>query len=94
MEMLTGARPAGGAATTAKSGAADCAPAASKRTGAFRGGRNRGDARCARAHGVRFCGRCAAFPCPHLTELIFWNPDVVEHMRALAERWGGVGYDG
>lgn len=49
---------------------------------------------CARAHGVRFCGICAAFPCPHLTELIFWNPDVVAHLRALAERWGDVGYDG
>lgn len=57
---------------------------------------------CSRAHGVRFCGLCAAFPCPQLPELIFWNPDVVEHMRALARQWarsggegrGSIGYDG
>lgn len=40
---------------------------------------------CAREHHAQFCGLCAAFPCQELTQLIHWNPHVVEEMTALAE---------
>lgn len=41
---------------------------------------------CAREHKVQFCGVCPEFPCSKLPELIPWNPNIVAHLRALAER--------
>lgn len=43
---------------------------------------------CAKAHGVRFCGICAEFPCAPLTALIHWNPNIVDAMRELARAYG------
>lgn len=47
---------------------------------------------CARAHGVRFCGVCGAFPCPGLGAMLHWQPDPEGRMRALASvyrEWEG-----
>lgn len=41
---------------------------------------------CARDHGARFCGVCREFPCKEMTALIYWKPDVEEHMRRLAQQ--------
>ncbi len=43
--------------------------------------------KCARRHGVQFCGLCGEFPCAWLKEKIVWNPRAVEHLAALAEEW-------
>ncbi|MCR5681528.1 MAG: DUF3795 domain-containing protein, partial [Clostridiales bacterium] len=43
--------------------------------------------RCARRHGVQFCGLCEEFPCTWLKEKIVWNPHAVDHLAALAEAW-------
>jgi GNAT superfamily N-acetyltransferase len=43
--------------------------------------------RCARDHGVRFCGLCSAFPCVELTKKIHWNPHVVERLTNLADTY-------
>ena len=37
--------------------------------------------RCAKNHGVQFCGLCAEFPCEDLPKKIHWNPNVVEHLH-------------
>ncbi|MDE5950566.1 MAG: DUF3795 domain-containing protein [Acetatifactor sp.] len=42
---------------------------------------------CAREHNVQFCGICDAFPCEHLTSTIHWNPNIVDHLNALAEQY-------
>ena len=39
---------------------------------------------CARDHGVQFCGLCPEFPCAELPRRIHWNPQIVEHLTALA----------
>ena len=43
--------------------------------------------KCARRHGVQFCGLCAEFPCEWLKQKIVWNPRAVEHLAELAERY-------
>ena len=43
--------------------------------------------KCAREHGVRFCGLCAEFPCGELTKKIHWNPKVIEHLTELAKAY-------
>jgi len=45
--------------------------------------------RCAKNHGVQFCGLCAEFPCDGLTKLIHWNPNAVEHLEGLARVYRG-----
>jgi len=40
--------------------------------------------KCAREHGVQFCGLCSKFPCGELTKKIHWNPNIVEHLTKLA----------
>lgn len=47
---------------------------------------------CARAHGVRFCGICDEFPCGQLTAIVHWNPNIVEHLRGLAQAYGREGF--
>ena len=42
---------------------------------------------CARKHNVQFCGICDEFPCEQLTSVIHWNPDIVEHLKALAREY-------
>ena len=42
---------------------------------------------CARDHGVQFCGLCAEFPCTELPRKIPWNPQIVEHLTALAAEY-------
>ena len=42
---------------------------------------------CTRAHGVRFCGLCAEFPCEKLPALAHWNPDIIRHMEALRDAY-------
>lgn len=42
---------------------------------------------CARKHNVQFCGLCGEFPCEQLPSIIQWNPDIIEHLSALAERY-------
>lgn len=41
---------------------------------------------CARKHNVQFCGICEAFPCAQLTSVIHWNPNIVEHLKCLAQK--------
>lgn len=45
--------------------------------------------RCARAHGVQFCGICPEFPCEWLPKKIVWNPNIVEHLFSLAALYRG-----
>lgn len=42
---------------------------------------------CARRHNVQFCGICDQFPCDRLTSIIHWNPDIVEKLSELAEKY-------
>ena len=42
---------------------------------------------CAQTHHVQFCGLCDEFPCEQLTSIIHWNPDIVEHLSALAKNY-------
>lgn len=42
---------------------------------------------CAREHGVQFCGLCNEFPCGKLPSMIHWNPNIVEHLSALAKQY-------
>ena len=42
---------------------------------------------CAREHNVQFCGICNEFPCSQLTSIINWNPNIVEHLSALAKKY-------
>jgi len=39
--------------------------------------------KCAKEHGVQFCGLCKEFPCNDLTEKIHWNPNIIEHLTNL-----------
>ena len=41
--------------------------------------------KCAREHGVWFCGLCEDFPCAWLPEKVSWNPNVVDDIAKLAE---------
>lgn len=41
---------------------------------------------CTKAHGVRFCGVCSAFPCEHLP-MLRWRPDCVKELAELAETY-------
>ncbi len=34
---------------------------------------------------ITACGLCSGFPCDNISKLIYWNPDVIEHMKALRE---------
>ena len=43
---------------------------------------------CTKEHGVQFCGLCREFPCDRITEMIHWNPEIIEHMTRLAEMAG------
>jgi len=43
--------------------------------------------KCAREHGVQFCGLCAEFPCAWLPEKVSWNADIVEDLTRLAEMY-------
>jgi len=40
--------------------------------------------KCARSHGVQFCGICPEFPCEWLPKKIVWNLNIVEHLSSLA----------
>ena len=40
--------------------------------------------KCARQHGVQFCGLCNEFPCKWLVKKVSWNPHVVEDLTRLA----------
>ena len=41
---------------------------------------------CCRAHHAKFCGVCEAFPtCEKLPKMVHWNPEIVSHMKELAE---------
>jgi hypothetical protein len=41
--------------------------------------------KCAREHGVRFCGLCTEFPCAWLPQKASWNPRIVEDLTKLAK---------
>jgi len=43
--------------------------------------------KCAKEHGVQFCGLCPEFPCNELTKKIHWNPNIVEHLTDLANAY-------
>jgi len=43
--------------------------------------------KCAREHGVWFCGLCEEFPCAWLPEKVSWNANVVEDLTRLAEMY-------
>ena len=40
--------------------------------------------KCAKRHGVQFCGLCGEFPCAWLVEKVTWNPNVVSDLTRLA----------
>lgn len=42
---------------------------------------------CTREHNVQFCGICEEFPCSRLASMIHWNPNIIEHMDALARQY-------
>lgn len=39
---------------------------------------------CTREHNAPFCGVCECFPCPGITSMIHWEPDIVGKMERLA----------
>ncbi len=43
--------------------------------------------KCAKGHGVQFCGLCSLFPCDDLTRKIHWNPNVVAHLTHLRDAY-------
>ena len=43
--------------------------------------------KCARRHGVQFCGLCHEFPCKWLVEKVTWNPHIVEDLTGLAGQY-------
>ena len=43
--------------------------------------------RCAKNHGVQFCGLCDEFPCDDLPKKIHWKPNVVGHLADLAKAY-------
>ena len=42
---------------------------------------------CCREHNTRFCFLCEDFPCENLPKMIFWNPDIVNHLSELREEY-------
>ncbi len=42
---------------------------------------------CCREHNTRFCFLCEVFPCENLPKMIFWNPDIVNHLSQLREEY-------
>lgn len=42
---------------------------------------------CTRDHQVQFCGLCSEFPCEKLPSLIFWNPDIIQHLTVLRDEY-------
>lgn len=42
---------------------------------------------CTRKHNVQFCGLCKEFPCKELTNIIHWNPNIVDHLSMLAKQF-------
>ena len=42
---------------------------------------------CCREHNTRFCFLCEDFPCEKLPKMIFWNPDIVNHLSQLREEY-------
>ena len=40
--------------------------------------------KCAKRHGVQFCGLCLEFPCEFLVNKVTWNPNIVEDLTNLA----------
>ncbi len=45
--------------------------------------------KCARKHGVQFCGLCECFPCDWLVKKVTWKPDLVPELTRLAELYRG-----
>lgn len=45
---------------------------------------------CTREHGAQFCGLCSEFPCKELTNIVYWNSDVIEHMKYLAKVYDNI----
>lgn len=43
--------------------------------------------RCAREHGVQFCGLCGEFPCGWLVKKVVWRPNLVEEHVRLAQAY-------
>jgi len=43
--------------------------------------------KCAKAHGVQFCGLCVGFPCEWLVGKVTWNPHIVENLQLLADEY-------
>lgn len=43
---------------------------------------------CTREHGTRICGLCSEFPCGKVTQFITWNPDIIEHLNVLRNKYG------
>ena len=42
---------------------------------------------CAKEHGVQFCGLCSEFPCEKIPQIISWNPDIIEHLSDLRDKY-------
>ena len=40
--------------------------------------------KCAKQHGVQFCGLCSEFPCEWLPRKAVWNPDIIDDLKKLA----------
>lgn len=41
--------------------------------------------KCAKQHGVSFCGLCSEFPCDWLVEKVTWNKNIVKDLTKLAQ---------
>ncbi len=42
---------------------------------------------CCKEHHAQFCGLCDEFPCQKLTQMISWNPDIVNHLSRLRDEY-------
>ena len=46
--------------------------------------------KCAKRHNVRFCGLCGEFPCEWLVGKVTWNPNMVEHLTVLRDKYNST----
>ena len=43
--------------------------------------------KCAKQHGIQFCGLCLEFPCDWLAKKVTWNPNIVNNLTELAKKY-------
>ena len=42
---------------------------------------------CCKEHQTQFCGLCEEFPCEKLSQMIHWNPNIIDHLSTLRDEY-------